>query len=76
MEEKIKEILSEVTGVDIAKIKDDTRLIAELGMGSFDLADTIVSMEELYGVKVPDDRFLEMETVADIVRIIKEENDV
>lgn len=74
MEEKIREILSEVSGVPIAELRDDTRLVGDLGMSSFDLADTVVSVEEAYGVKIPDERFQELETVADIVRVIREEN--
>ena len=35
---------------------------------------TVVSVEETYGVKIPDERFRELETVADIIRIIREEN--
>ena len=74
MEEKIKEILSEVSGVPLSALQEDTRLVGDLGMSSFDLADTVVSVEEAYSVKIPDERFGELETVADIVRIIQEEN--
>ena len=74
MEEKLKEILSEVSGVPLAELREDTRLVGDLGMSSFDLADTVVSVEEAYGVKIPDERFREMETIADLVRIIREEN--
>ena len=74
MEEKIREILSEVSGVSLAELRDDTRLVGDLGMSSFDLADTVVSVEEAYGVKIPDERFHELETVADIVRVVREEN--
>ena len=74
MEEKIREILSEVSGLPLSEVSEDTRLAGDLGMSSFDLADTVVSVEEAYGVKIPDERFGELETVADIVRIIREEN--
>ena len=74
MEEKIKEILSEVSGVPLTELGEDTRLVTDLGMSSFDLADTVVSVEETYGVKIPDERFGELETVADIIRVIREEN--
>ena len=74
MEEKIIEILSEVSGMPLSEVSEDTRLAGDLGMSSFDLADTVVSVEEAYGVKIPDERFGELETVADIVRIIREEN--
>ena len=76
MEEKIREILSEVSGVPLAQLQEDTRLVGDLGMSSFDLADTVVSVEEAYGIKIPDARFRELETVADIVRIIREENGI
>ena len=74
MEEKIREILSEVSGVPTAELTGETRLAGDLGMSSFDLADTVVSVEETYGVKIPDARFAELETVADIIRILREEN--
>ena len=74
MEETIKEILSEVSGVPVPELREDTRLVGDLGMSSFDLADLVVSVEEAYGVKIPDTRFPELETVEDIIRIIREEN--
>lgn len=74
MEDKIKEILSEVSGVPLSELSEETRLVGDLGMSSFDLADAVVSVEEAYDVRIPDERFHEMETVADIVRIIREEN--
>ena len=74
MEDKIREILSDVSGVPLSEIRADTRLVGDLGMSSFDLADTVVSVEETFGVHLPDERFREMETVADIVRILREEN--
>ena len=74
MEEKLKEILSEVAGVPPAALCEDTRLVGDLGMSSFDLADAVVSVEETYGIRIPDERFRDLETVADLVRIIREEN--
>ena len=74
MEERIKEILSEVSGIPTSELHGDTRLVGDLGMSSFDLADTVVSMEEACGVHLPDERFGELETVAEIVLVIREEN--
>lgn len=73
MKEKVKEILSEVSGIPVSEISDDTRIAGELGLSSFDLADTVVTVEETYGVRIPDERFSELETVSDIVRILEEE---
>ena len=74
MEEKILDILAETAGVPREKITADTRLVADLGLSSFDLADTVVLAEEAYGIRIPDTRFREMETAGDILRILQEEN--
>ena len=74
MEEKIREIIAEISGVPLSELRADTRLVGDLGMSSFDLADAVVTVEETYGVRIPDERFPEMATVADIIRIIREEN--
>jgi len=73
MEEKVKEILSEISGIPVSEISNDTRVAGDLGMSSFDLADTVVTVEETYGLRIPDERFRDLETVGDILRIIEEE---
>lgn len=73
MEDKIKEILSEVSGIPASEISADTRVAGDLGMSSFDLADMVVTVEETYGIRIPDERFMDLETVGDIVRMIEEE---
>ena len=73
MEEKIKEILSEISGIPASEITRDTRITGDLGMTSFDLADTVITVEETYGLRIPDERFSDLETVGDIMRIIEED---
>lgn len=73
MEKKIKEILSEISGIPASEITRDTRITGDLGMTSFDLADTVVTVEETYGLRIPDERFSDLETVGDIMRIIEED---
>ena len=73
MEEKVKEILSGISGVPVSEISMDTRVAGDLGMSSFDLADTVVTVEETYGFRIPDEVFGDLETVGDIIRIIEEE---
>ena len=74
MEEKIMQILAEIAGVPWETIGPETRLVGDLGLSSFDLADTVVTVEEAYGIKIPDTRFRELETAADLIRVIREEN--
>ena len=72
MEEKIRNILSEIAGVPADTITKETRVVADLGLSSFDVADAVVMIEEEYGARIPDERFQELETVGDIVRIAGE----
>lgn len=73
MEEKVKEILSEISGIPVSEIHSNTHIAGDLGMSSFDLADTVVTVEETYGLRIPDERFRDLETVGDIIRVIEEE---
>lgn len=73
MEEKIIEILSGISGIPAREISRDTRVAGDLGMSSFDLADTVVTVEETYGLRIPDEKFRDLETVGDIIRIVEEE---
>lgn len=53
MEEQLREILSEASGVPVENITLDSRLIADLGLTSFDFADIAVRTEEEFGILVP-----------------------
>lgn len=73
MKKKIIDILAEVSGVSADEISDNTRLVADLGLSSFDLADIVVSAEDEFGISIPDERFPEIQTVGDVIRIISGE---
>lgn len=73
MKKKIIDILAEVSGVSADEISDNTRLVADLGLSSFDLADIVVSAEDEFGISIPDERFPEVQTVGDVIRIISGE---
>jgi len=72
MREKLLEILAETAGVPVSDLHDDTRLIADLGLTSFDLADIVVTAEEEFGIVIPDSRFPEIQTVGDVIRVLGE----
>ncbi len=66
MNEKILQILTEVSGTAAESIKENTRLADDLGLTSFDLADVVVSIEDEYGVSIPDEVFQTLHTVGDV----------
>ena len=72
MEEQIRAILAETLEVDPAAITPEKRLIADLGLTSFDLADVVIQAQEEFGVTLPSERFSEIITVADVYRVVGE----
>lgn len=71
MNEKILQILAEIAGADAASISENTRLADDLGLTSFDLADIVVSIEDEYGVSIPDEVFPTLHTVGDVFAAAK-----
>ena len=71
MNDKILHILAEVAGADAASINENTRLADDLGLTSFDLADIVVSIEDEYGVSIPDEVFPTLHTAGDVFAVAK-----
>lgn len=72
MEERIREILAETLELSPEEITPEKRLVADLGLTSFDLADVLVQAEEELGVTVPREAWAEIVTVEDVERIVRE----
>ncbi|WP_425379824.1 acyl carrier protein [Spiroplasma endosymbiont of Stenodema calcarata] len=43
-----------------------------LGLDSLDLMDLVIKAEKKNGVQIPDDKLMDIKTVADLVKIIEE----
>lgn len=72
MKDKVLEILAENAGKSPEELNADTRLVGDLGLSSFDLANIVVQLEEEYALHIPDERFPDLETVGDVLRILEE----
>ena len=72
MEERLKEILAEAADVQPSEIDYDTRLIADLGLTSFDFADIAARAEEEFGIKIEDDAVTRIETFSDVLCLVQE----
>ena len=72
MEEQIRTILAEILDCDPAEITPDKRLVADLGLTSFDLADVVIQAQEEFGITLPSALWGEIVTVADVYRVVGE----
>lgn len=72
MIEKIKEVLAEQLGIDAKTISDDANILEDLGADSLDIIEMLMTLEDEYGVTIPDDKINQVKTVSEIAKLIEE----
>ena len=65
--EQVKEVMVETLNCEEEDIKSEALLEDDLGIDSLDAVELALALEELFGVKIPDEELSEMKTVKDIV---------
>ncbi len=69
--EEIKDILAQQLDLDPETIELTSSLAGDLGADSLDAIDIVMSLEDQYGIEVPDSVIESMKTVEDIVGFIE-----
>ncbi len=69
--EKVRSILAELLSIDENTITMDSLIIDNLGADSLDLVDAVVTLNDEFGVEVPDDEIENLRSVGDVVRYIE-----
>ncbi|MBQ7076793.1 MAG: acyl carrier protein [Lachnospiraceae bacterium] len=69
--EHLKEIISEVMGVDAKDITMDTTFIDDLGADSLDVYQIIMGIESEFDIEISDDIAPTIKTVGDAVEQIR-----
>ena len=69
--EKVKAILAEQFDIEEDKVTADTDLQEDLGADSLDVVDLLMSIEDEFGVEVPDDEIENIKTVGSLVSYIE-----
>ena len=67
----LKAILAEQFDVEEDKVTADTDLQEDLGADSLDVVDLLMSIEDEFGVEVPDDEIENIKTVGSLVSYIE-----
>jgi acyl carrier protein len=72
MVERLKKIVAEQLGVDESKIVPSARFTDDLNADSLDLVEMIMSLEEEFGVEIPDEDAEKIVSVQDAITYIDE----
>ena len=68
---QVAEILVDQLDVEKDKVTMEASIIDDLGADSLDVVDLIMSLEEEFGMEIPEDQVENMKTVGDIVKYIE-----
>lgn len=71
VEEKVKSLIASQLNIPVEKVEDTSRLVEDLGADSLDIVEMLMTLEEEFGISIPDEETTNMKTVAEIVKVIK-----
>ena len=68
--EKIRALLAEQLDLDPAKITMDSDIMSDFEADSLDIVDMVMTLEDEFGIEVPDDAIENLRTVGDVVNFV------
>ena len=71
--EKVKDIIAKQLSVKPEEIKNDSNIAEELGADSLDLVEILMSLEDEFGISIPDEAIPQIKTINDVVAFIEGE---
>lgn len=69
--ETVKTLIANQLKVNVDKVREDSRLVEDLGADSANIMVLIMDLEDEYNMQVEDNAIVELKTVGDITRYIE-----
>ena len=69
--DKVKDIIAKQLSVKPEEIKNDSNIAEELGADSLDLVEILMSLEDEFGISIPDEAIPQIKTINDVVAFIE-----
>ncbi len=70
--EKVKEVIAEQLGITQEEITKESNIIQDLGADSLDVIEMLMTLEDEYGITIPDDKISQVKTVGEVVSLIED----
>jgi len=74
--EKVKDIVSNILGVETEEITMESSFMDDLGADSLDVVELIMDLQDEFSLEIPDEDAEKIHTVGDVVEYIKEHTDM
>ena len=74
--ERIREFLAEQLSIDdVDSISMDSDIMKDFDADSLDIVDMVMTLEDEFGIEIPDEAISEMHTIGDVVRYVEANKD-
>ena len=70
MFEKVRDMLAKQLNLSPDKITPESDVVKDLGADSLDVVELLISLEDDYGISIPEDDIVNVKTVGDIVKML------
>ena len=70
--DKVKELVAEQLGISKDTITAESNIIEDLGADSLAVIEMLMTLEEEYGITIPDEKISQIKTIGQIVELIEE----
>lgn len=72
LEERLRKVISEQLGVDESQVTPEASFEEDLNADSLDLVELIMTLEEQFGIAIPEQDAEKLRTVGDAMEYIRE----
>ncbi len=70
--DKVKELVAEQLGISKDTITAESNIVEDLGADSLDVIEMLMTLEDEYGITIPDEKIGQIKTIGQIVELIEE----
>jgi len=70
--ERVKGLVADHLCIPVDSISDNADIVKDLNADSIDLVEMVMTLEDEFGISIPDEKISTMKTIADIVKFIDE----
>ena len=68
--EKVRDIIAKQLSVKVEDVKPESNIAEDLGADSLDLVEILMSLEDEFGISIPDEAISQIKTISDVVEFI------
>ena len=70
--ERIRAMLAEQLDIEEDKITMESDILEDFEADSLDVVDMVMTLEDEFGIEIPDEEIVNLHTVGDVVRYVEE----